>query len=291
GGNMHNFYASLGEKVENAEIQVTIQGQTISSNYGKQASCTYNFEQLLSAGLENHLYIGADKNLNVDQRALIDELAGEAYESYKQFKSHPMFVPYLEHVTPLKYFGMTNIGSRPLKRGKGGGLKFEDLRAIPFVGSWAQMKQNIPGFYGVGAAVSVLEKKGKLGELKALYNDSLFFRALLGNSMQSLTKCFYPATAYLKQDKNYGEFWEIMYDEYLRSIEKLKEVSSMDELMGDNKVIKKSIEIRERIVLPLITVQQYAIQKILETGETTELLQKLILRSMFGIINAARNAA
>ena len=153
------------------------------------------------------------------------------------------------------------------------------------------MKQNIPGFYGVGAAVEVLEKKGKLGELKDLYNNSLFFRALLGNSMQSLTKCFYPATAYLKQDKNYGEFWEIMYDEYLRSIEKLKEVSSMDELMGDNKVIKKSIEIRERIVLPLITVQQYAIQQILETGKSTDVLQKLILRSMFGIINAARNAA
>ncbi|REG82266.1 phosphoenolpyruvate carboxylase [Algoriphagus antarcticus] len=292
GGNMHNFYASLGEKVENSEIQVTIQGQTISANYGKQASCTYNFEQLLSAGLENHLYVGADKNLNTEQRALINELAGEAYESYKKFKSHPKFVPYLEHVTPLKYFGMTNIGSRPLKRGKGDeGLKFEDLRAIPFVGSWAQMKQNIPGFYGVGAAIEVLEKKGKLGELKALYNNSLFFRALLGNSMQSLTKCFYPATAYLKQDENYGEFWEIMYEEYLRSIEKLKEVSSMDELMGDNKVIKKSIEIRERIVLPLITVQQYAIQQILETGKTTEVLQRLILRSMFGIINAARNAA
>ncbi|UZD22995.1 phosphoenolpyruvate carboxylase [Algoriphagus halophytocola] len=291
GGNMHNFYASLGEKVENSEIQVTIQGQTISANYGKQASCTYNMEQLLSAGLENHLYGDADKNLDESQRALIEELAAEAYEVYKQFKSHPKFVPYLEHVTPLKYFGKTNIGSRPLKRGKGGGLKFEDLRAIPFVGSWAQMKQNIPGFYGVGAAVETLEKRGKLDELKKLYENSLFFRALLGNSMQSLTKCFYPATAYLKEDKNYGGFWEIMYEEYLRSIDKLKAVSSMDELMGDNPMIKKSIEIRERIVLPLITIQQYAIQQGLESGKSNEILQKLILRSMFGIINAARNAA
>jgi len=291
GGNMHNFYASLGEKVENAEIQVTIQGQTISANYGKQASCTYNLEQLLSAGLENHLYGDEDKNLNNKQRILIEELAGKAYESYKKFKSHPKFVPYLEHVTPLKYFGKTNIGSRPLKRGKGEGLKFEDLRAIPFVGSWAQMKQNIPGFYGVGAAVEALEKEGKLDELRDLYKSSLFFRTLLGNSMQSLSKCFYPATAYLKQDENYGEFWEIMYDEYLRSIEKLKQVSCLDELMGDNLVSKKSIAIRERIVLPLITIQQYAIQQILETGKTSDILEKLILRSMFGIINAARNAA
>ncbi len=291
GGNMHNFYASLGEKVENSEIQVTIQGQTISANYGKQASCTYNFEQLLSAGLENHLYSDSENNLNLGQRALIQELADKAYESYKDFKNHPKFVPYLEHVTPLKYFGMTNIGSRPLKRGKGGGLKFEDLRAIPFVGSWAQMKQNIPGFYGVGTAIEKMEKEGKLEEYKKLYQNSLFFRTLLGNSMQSLNKCFYPATSYLKGDKSYGEFWEIMFSEYNKSIEKLKVVSDMDELMGDNQISKRSIAIREKIVLPLITIQQYAIQTMLESGESSELLQKLILRSMFGIINAARNAA
>jgi phosphoenolpyruvate carboxylase len=109
--------------------------------------------------------------------------------------------------------------------------------------------------------------------------------------MQSLSKCFYPATAYLSEDKTYGDLWRIMFEEYNRSIEKLKVVSSMDQLMGDNPVSKKSIEIRERIVLPLITVQQFAIQQLLETGKSDEILQRLILRSMFGIINAARNAA
>lgn len=291
GGNMHNFYASLGERVENAEIQVTIQGQTISANYGKQASCTYNFEQLLSAGLENHLYSDAERNLSDSQRELIEELANLGYEAYKELKSHPKFVSYLEHVTPLKYFGMTNIGSRPLKRGKDAGLKFEDLRAIPFVGSWAQMKQNIPGFYGVGAAIDFLKKESKMEMLQELYQESLFFRTLLGNSMQSLKKSFYPATAYLKENQEYGQFWEILHQEYLRSIDMLNEVSGMGELMEDNPVIKTSIAIRERIVLPLITIQQYAIQTMLESKSENETLQKLILRSMFGIINAARNAA
>lgn len=291
GGNMHNFYASLGEQVENAEIQVTIQGQTISANYGKQASCTYNFEQLLSAGMENHLYSDEERNLSESQRVLLAELADSGYEAYKEFKNHPRFVPYLEHVTPLKYFGMTNIGSRPLKRGKSEALKFEDLRAIPFVGSWAQMKQNIPGYYGVGSAISEMEEKGKLKDLQNLYRTSLFFRTLLGNSMQSLNKCFYPATAYLKNNSEYREFWELMFEEYQRSIEAIKKVAEMDELMKDNLVIKTSISIREKIVLPLITIQQYAIQTMLEDGKDKAVLQKLILRSMFGIINAARNAA
>src|SRR5690606_17071466 len=209
----------------------------------------------------------------------------------KALKGHPKFVPYLENVAPLKFFGMANIGSRPLKRSGSSGLKFEDLRAIPFVGSWAQMKQNIPGFYGVGSAISALEKEGRLDELKLLYQESLFFRTLLSNSMQSLNKCFYPATAYLKDNPEYSEFWQLLFKEYECSVKMLKKVSGMGELLEDNPVSKSSIEIRERIVLPLITIQQYAIQIGLENGASTEILDKLILRTMFGIINATRNAA
>lgn len=291
GGNMHNFYASLGQQVENEEIQITIQGQTISSNYGKQVSCSYNYEQLLSAGLENHLYPTAENSLTQEQKELIEEMAVYSYEAYKAFKNHPKFVPYLENVTPLKFFGLTNIGSRPLKRSKGQGMKFEDLRAIPFVGSWAQMKQNIPGMYGVGTSIEELEKAGKLTEIQKLYQDSLFFRSLLGNSMQSLAKSFYPATAYLKDNETYGEFWDLMHDEYQRSLTNILKVSGMSTLLEDNHLSKDSIAIRERIVLPLITIQQYAIQTMLESGKEDAVLQKLILRTMFGIINAARNAA
>ncbi len=291
GGNMHNFYASLGQLVENEEIQVTIQGQTISANYGKPVSCTYNLEQLLSAGLENHLYPSSEKNLSADQRALIDTMADVSYQKYKDFKNHDQFLPYLENVTPLKYFGMTNIGSRPLKRGKDGGLKFEDLRAIPFVGSWAQMKQNIPGFFGVGTSLEDLQNNGKFEQVKKLYHDSLFFRSLLGNSMQSLAKSFYPSTAYLKDNPDYGDIWNVMYEEYQKSIKMLLLLSDMEELLQDNPVSKASIAIREKIVLPLITIQQYAIQTMLDNGKETAVLQKLILRTMFGIINAARNAA
>lgn len=291
GGNMHNFYASLGQQVENEEIQITIQGQTISSNYGKQVSCTYNYEQLLSAGLENHLYPTAENSLTQAQKDLIEEMASYSYQAYKDFKNHPVFVPYLEKVTPLKFFGLTNIGSRPLKRSKGQGMKFEDLRAIPFVGSWAQMKQNIPGMYGVGTSIASLEQAGKLGEVQRLYQDSLFFRSLLGNSMQSLAKSFYPVTAYLKDNETYGEFWELMHNEYQRSLKNILRVANMSTLLEDNHLSKDSIAIRERIVLPLITIQQYAIQQMLESGQEDAVLQKLILRTMFGIINAARNAA
>ncbi len=226
---------------------------------------------------------------------MLSQLAEEGHKAYLDLKSHPKFVPYLEKITPLAFFGDTNIGSRPVKRSSGGSLKFEDLRAIPFVGSWAQMKQNIPGFYGVGTALRELKKQGKLRELKNLFRDSLFFRTLLSNSMMSLTKSYYPATAYLGKDKEFGEFWEKMYAEYKLSTSMILEVSGFSELMENNPVNRDSVKLRERIVLPLITIQQFALQHLRELDAKDKayepLYRKLVLRCMFGIINAARNSA
>lgn len=295
GGNTHDFYASLGETIENKEVQITVQGQTISSNFGKIASCKYNLEQLLSAGLEGAVFKHAQNRMGDEDKELLDELADEGYKSYLELKHHPKFVTYLEKVTPLSFFGDTNIGSRPVKRSASEGLKFEDLRAIPFVGSWAMMKQNIPGFYGVGSALNSLAKKGKGAALKALYQNSLFFRTLLGNSMMSLTKTYYPATAYLGNDPEFSEFWKKMYAEYELSKSKILDVTTMGGLMENNATIRDSVRLRERIVLPLITIQQFALMNLRHLDDSNKVYElryrKLIIRCMFGIINAARNSA
>lgn len=295
GGNTHDFYASLGKSISSEEVQITIQGQTISSNFGKVASCRYNLEQLLSAGLEGDVFESKQHELADDDKKLLDELADEGYKSYLDLKHHPRFIPYLERITPLAYFGDTNIGSRPVKRSGGSGLRLEDLRAIPFVGSWAMMKQNIPGFYGVGSAIESLNKRGKSEVLKNLYDRSLFFRTLIGNSMMSMTKSYYPATAYLSDDREFGEFWNKMFKEYQLSMKMVLAVSSTDELMAANPNIRTSVKLRERIVLPLIAIQQYALISIrkpeAEGKPKEEAYGKLVIRCMFGIINAARNSA
>src|SRR5258708_7402537 len=295
GGNTHDFYASLGDTIANQEVQVTVQGQTISSNFGKVASCRYNLEQLLSAGIEGVIFGNSQNMMTEEDKRLLDDLAVEGYKAYLDLKHHAQFVPYLEKVTPLSFFGDTNIGSRPVKRSASEGLKFEDLRAIPFVGSWAMMKQNIPGFYGVGSALKNLAKKGKGTALKNLNKNSLFFRTLLGNSMMSLTKTYYPATAYLANDPDFGEFWKKMYAEFELSQEEILNVSGFLELMENNASIRESVKLRERIVLPLITIQQFALMNMRNLNDTNKAFEpsfrKLIIRCMFGIINAARNSA
>lgn len=295
GGNTHDFYASLGDTIEDKEVQVTVQGQTISSNFGKPVSCLFNLEQLLSAGIENDVFRSRRPPLSEREKNLLESLAKAGHRAYLDLKNDPKFVPYLEKITPLRFFGEINIGSRPVKRNQGEKLKFDDLRAIPFVGSWAQMKQNIPGFYGVGSAIKELKKDGKMPELQKLYKDSLFFRTLLANSMMSMTKSFFPATAYLAKDKEFGAFWEKMHDEYKLSVQMVLEVSGLSHMMENNPVNRDSVKLRERIVLPLITIQQFALQQLRESNPDeksyTDLYRKLVLRCMFGIINAARNSA
>ncbi len=291
GGNTHDFYASLGDTIEDAEVQVTIQGQTVSSNYGKPVSCQYNLEQLISAGLENSVFPTRVHKFTPEERQLLEALAGEGHGSYLNLRNHTKFVSYLERVTPLPYFADSNIGSRPAKRTQAVQLKLEDLRAIPFVGSWAQMKQNIPGFYGVGSALAQLEKGGKSEAIRKLYRSSLYFRTLLNNSMMSLTKTYYPATTFLAKDAEFGSFWNIMYDEYQLAVKHLLAVSGLPSLMENNSLIKDSIRLRERIVLPLIAVQQYALQQIRAAKDEKGLFRRMVIRSMFGIINAARNSA
>lgn len=295
GGNTHDFYASLGDTIENEEVQITIQGQTISSNFGRTASCRYNLEQLLSAGLESAMSVRPEARMSGADKKLMDDLAEIGYRAYLDLKHHSKFVEYLEKVTPLSFFGDTNIGSRPVKRNSSGGLKLEDLRAIPFVGSWAMMKQNIPGFYGVGTALKKMSDEGYLEKLKELHSTSLFFKTLLGNSMMSLTKSFYQATLYLNGDPEFSDIWNKMNNEFKLSTEMVLKVSGFKYLMENNPANRESVTLREKIVLPLIAIQQFALMSLRRSRqgeEDTEVLyRKLIIRCMFGIINAARNSA
>ena len=297
GGKTHKFYASLGGSIENNEIQITIQGQTISSNFGTLDSCRFNLENLLSAGVTNGVFNKDKKQLTTQQREMFDELAKLSFEKYSEFKAHPKFLPYLEKMSTLNYYAKTNIGSRPSKRNKTAELDFNDLRAIPFVGSWSQLKQNVPGFYGVGYALSKMEKHGKWNEVEDLYENSLFFRTLIENSMMSLSKSFFPLTAYMREDKEFGSFWDIIHNEFLETNRLLLKISGFNELMENYPDSKASIKMREHIVLPLLTIQQYALHKIRlmkngdEKGDLLDVYEKIVTRSLFGNINASRNSA
>ena len=296
GGKTHRFYASMGKNISNEEIQLTIQGQTVSSNFGTVDSAQFNIEQLINAGISNSLFSSREITFDKAQESLINDLAEKSFTAYTELKNHPDFIDYLTQVSPLRFYGETNIGSRPAKRGSSGKFDLRDLRAIPFVGAWSQLKQNVTGYYGVGTAFEWIEKQGRFKELKALYNNSLFFKTLIDNCEMAMKKSYFPLTAYLSNHTKFGEIWKMIYNEFELTQRYIFQLSGKAELMADYPVEQLSVQMRERIVLPLTTIQQFALARIRAMEEGTmapaqkETYEKLVIRTSFGIINAGRNS-
>ena len=296
GGNTHRFYASLGRDIENREIQTTIQGQTISSNFGIPKSAGFNLELLFTAGVKNRLFDEEETQISEGDAALLDELGESSHAHYLALRNRPEFTEYLATFGTLKYYGATNIGSRPTSRAKDGAINFGDLRAIPFVGSWSQLKQNVPGYFGLGTALEALDREGRLEEAAGLYRRNAFFRTLVENSMQSMTKCDFRLTAHLSDHPSFGSLWNTVHEEFERTRVLVLAITGQAELMETVPAIKESIRLRDSIIQPLLVIQQFALTEMDRQvrGEASswspDMLRKLIIRTMYGIVNASRNA-
>lgn len=297
GGKTHNFYTSHGKSIQNTRIHLTVQGQTVSSNFGTVMSARYNMEQLISASLKNRLYSRYNADFLPEDRQLMEELSGESFEAYLKLRSHEKFIPYLVNRSAMTHYGKTNIGSRPDRRNTPENYSLKDLRAIPFVAAWTLNKQNIPGFFGFGSSLEKAIEKDRLAQLHDLYSRSLFFRTLIQNSMMVLKKTDFTITSFHSNDEEYGNLWNTLYNEFEKTRKNLLIVSQMETLMEGNPKDLLSVELREKMVLPLCIIHQFALSRLNRLKEEDpesaliEKYNKMIIRSSYGIINAARNSA
>lgn len=294
GGKTHQFYRGMGRISAGDEIHLTIQGQTISSNFGTTDAARFNLEQLVTAGLETRLLAEDFSDLTPGQRDLLQRMSDISLDSYRSLKQHADFLPYLEQITPLRFYGEANNASRPTSRGGDNSeLRLEDLRAIPFVGAWSQMKQNVPGYYGFGTALERLVEGGNESEIRQLYREHLFFRTLVENSMQSMSKVNFDLTRYLEHDERWGDIWRRLAEEAERTRRLLLQIASAEAMLPNDAAARASIGLREQIVLPVLVIQQYALARLREGGISAEQdasLRKLVVKSMAAIVNAGRNS-
>ncbi len=293
GGKTHRFYAAMGKEIANKNIQLTIQGQTISSQYGSIDSAEFNIEQLINAGISAGVKEKHNVLLDKANHDTLEVMANDSYESFLALRKHPLFLSYLETLSPLSLLSKITISSRPVKRNSGEALKLEDLRAISFVTSWSQLKQNIPGFYGIGTALKNQEKAGNWDQVRKTYEQSGYFKTIIDNCMMSMSKSDFSITAYLANDKKFGKFWEMLHQEFELSKEMLLKLAGHEKLMENYPVEKRSIAVREKIILPLVLIQHYALEKLQHdlNEEMQQSYEKLAIRTVYGIVNAGRNLA
>ncbi|MEC7840275.1 MAG: phosphoenolpyruvate carboxylase [Chlamydiota bacterium] len=293
GGNTHKFYRAVGDYIDQREIQLTIQGQTISSKFGTYDSALYNLEQVITAGIEPRLFHNTHQFLSDQDITFFDELSESSYKSYMELRQDPLFIKFIEEKTPLKYYTQLNIASRPAKRGKTKNLELHDLRAISFVGAWSQIKLNVPGFYGLGTALEKAWNNGQEKHLHTLYRENLFFSTLINNAMQSLAKTNLLYTAHLFNHEVFGNFIKKIHEEAETTKKYILLLSGHNKLMDAEPLTQNSIKLREQLIMPLVIIQQWA-QISLEHVDDEKMrntLEKLLLKTLPPIINAARNSA
>lgn len=245
----------------NGQIRITEQGEIISSKYSNAEVGRNNLEILAAATLEASLLHPRQSAPRREYLTAMDELSNLAFKAYRGLVYETDgFVDYFWASTVINEIATLNIGSRPASRKKTRAI--EDLRAIPWVFSWAQCRLMLPGWYGFGSAVEqwIAEHPDKgMPFLKELYKEWPFFRMLLSNMDMVLAKSSIAIAS---------RYAELVPDEALREkifsrirrewhscIETLLDIMGQDRLLQGNPLLERSVRHRFPYLDPLNHVQ------------------------------------
>ena len=245
----------------NGQIRITEQGEIISSKYSNADVGRNNLEVLAAATLEASLLQPKHSAPRAEYLEAMDQLSELAFKAYRGLVYETEgFAEYFWASTVITEIATLNIGSRPASRKKT--REIEDLRAIPWVFSWAQCRLMLPGWYGFGSAVETWIKahpdKG-MPFLKELYRDWPFFRTLLSNMDMVLAKSSIAiASRYAElvpdvalSDNIFGRIRR----EWHGSIEMLLNIMGQERLLQGNPLLERSIRNRFPYLDPLNHVQ------------------------------------
>jgi len=245
----------------NGQIRITEQGEIISSKYSNAEVGRNNLEILAAATLEASLLHPRQSAPRREYLTAMDELSNLAFKAYRGLVYETDgFVDYFWASTVINEIATLNIGSRPASRKKTRAI--EDLRAIPWVFSWAQCRLMLPGWYGFGSAVEqwIAEHPDKgMPFLKELYKEWPFFRMLLSNMDMVLAKSSIAIAsryAELVQDEALREkIFGRIRREWHSCIEALLDIMGQDRLLQGNPLLERSVRHRFPYLDPLNHVQ------------------------------------
>ncbi len=191
-GGGSSYHAIIAQPAGSVQVglRTTEQGEMISAKFADPERARQNLEALVAAAVESTVlrrWTAAD----VDARfvRIAEELASTSQAAYRRLVyDTPGFSDWFKHITPVVELSTMNIGSRPASRTDSG--RIEDLRAIPWVFSWSQCRLMLPGWFGVGAAVTtwVGDDDSRLTELRQMHEQWPWFRTVVSNMAQVLAE-------------------------------------------------------------------------------------------------------
>ncbi len=281
-------------------IRMTEQGEVISFRYALPDVAHRHLEQLVSA------MILAESRASTEPEArhasdveLMSRLGRRAMETYRELIDDDAFWPWYTQASPIAHIGGLPIASRPVSRKSGGQLHFENLRAIPWVFAWTQMRFNVPGWYGVGTALceAIDESSETLGIFSRWYREWDFFTTLIDNAQQEMARarlviarCYDELAADSPPDgatAAAGSMYERIAAEFDRARSAILRVTGQREILDNNPVIQRSIEQRNGAtdVLNLLQIELLRRYRAAEAGSQEPAMETL-RPVLFASINA-----
>ncbi len=296
GGPLNQAIAAQPKGTINGRIKITEQGETISSKYFNPSTAERNLELTISAVLlASFLELGQSEKTGHWEK-IMENLSDAAYGQYRGvIYSDNDFKKYFSEATPIKEISKLNIGSRPAKRQQS--EEIADLRAIPWVFSWMQSRQTLPGWFGFGTAFRryiAMNAMAGLSELREMYQEWPFFHALIDFMQMSMEKGdMHIAKHYmgLVSDKAIGRK---IYEEIIKEHELVREaillITHQSEMLEKSPSLSHSIQLRNPYVDPL-SYAQIILLKMLRKAKPKdkEKLERAVHLSINGVAHGLRN--
>lgn len=300
GGPSYDAILAQPSGAVSGQIRLTEQGEVIASKYATPDAGRRNLELLVAATLEATL---TDHENQVDRAVtfhpVMDALSASAFRAYRALVYEtPGFTQYFRESTPLAEIATLNIGSRPASRKPSD--RIEDLRAIPWVFSWAQCRCMLPGWYGFGSAVAqwLEDHPDGLPVLQRMARSWPFFRTLLSNVDMVLAK------SDLRVASRYSELvtdtalrvriFGAIEAEWQRTREALRLITGEDALLADNPLLARSMANRFPYMDPLNHLQIALLRRHRDTlaagGVVDEFVRRGIHITINGIAAGLRNS-
>jgi phosphoenolpyruvate carboxylase len=276
-------------------LKITEQGEVVSDHYGEPDAARHHLEQILNAALRSS-FPPKEVLPKKSWEQIMEKLAEFSHRAYRSLVyDHPRFVEYFRRATPISEISQHRIASRPASRKVSDHI--EDLRAIPWVFSWMQSRATLPGWYGLGSALTEYLKADPNGleQLREMYLQWPFFQQLLDNAQMILAK------ADLDISRRYAALcpdWELRQEifsriekEYRETFGSIQKVAQVKEMLEKEPQLNQSIKLRNPYIDPISFIQIELIQRLrANPGEPLKTqLQEAILMTINGIAAGLKN--
>jgi phosphoenolpyruvate carboxylase len=290
GGRSNQAILALPPISNNGRIRFTEQGEVISFRYSLAPITRRHLEQIVNAMIRVTVSEHEAHPQQEEFNEVMEQLANESMEAYRNLIDDDGFWSWYTAKTPIEHISRLPIASRPVSRGSAKAADFENLRAIPWVFAWTQVRYNVPGWYGIGKALGdLVDQDEKLEQLQRWYNEGVFFKTVLDNAQREMARTHIP-TSNIYEDIDNGSFHKQITDDFEEAVKVIKKVTGQENILDNSPVIKKSIRFRNPFTYPLNMMQTELLDRWKEKDEDSEeSLRDALFLSINGVAAAMQS--